>query len=183
MRKPGDRYAMAPDSCFLPPPPRRWEAAAGGGPWVAQHLPAVQIDSWSAFPFVLARLSEARGQRQKLLVRGRNGASEAQAYAAVEQEAARAAVAHRLPGPRCELAACGRMEWVAPAPGQRRTLVVRVTRLLPPAAKDARLHSTAAASAAVSQLARASLASAGDFLVAPGDAQGAPAAATAAAAK
>ncbi|PRW18326.1 GPI mannosyltransferase 3 [Chlorella sorokiniana] len=147
----------------------RWEAAAGGPEWVAQHLPAVQIDSWSAFAFVLVRLTEPRSQRQKLLVRGRNGTTEQQAFATVEQEAARAAVARRLPGPKVDLLACGRMEWVAPpSNGQRRTLLVRVSRLLPPATKDARLHSAAAASGVVAELTRSSLPS-GDFEVATAD--------------
>ncbi|EFN58691.1 hypothetical protein CHLNCDRAFT_140305 [Chlorella variabilis] len=121
----------------------RWEAASSGDVWVAQHLPAVQLDSWSSFSFVLVRLSEQRSQRQKLLVRGRNGATEQQAFASAEQEAARVAVSHRLPGPRVELVASGRMEWVAASDDQRRSLRIRASRLLPPAAKDARLHSTA----------------------------------------
>lgn len=147
----------------------RWEAASGGAQWVAQHLPAVQIDSWSAFPFVLVRLSEPqRSQRQKLLVRGRNGATEHQAYAAAEQEAARAAITHRLPGPRVELVASGRMEWVAAA-GERRTLRVRVTRLLPPAAKDSRLHSAAGAAAVVAEVTRSSFPQGGFDIVAVAD--------------
>lgn len=154
------------------PAGHRWEAASGGSPWAAQHLPAVQIDSWSSFAFVLVRLSEQRSQRQKLLVRGRNGATEQQTFATTEQEAARAAIAHRLPGPRVELVACGRMEWVAASPGQRRTLLVWVGRLLPPAAKDSRLHNTSAASAVVAELARASFPS-GDFLVTAAQADGA----------
>lgn len=141
-----------------------------GSQWVAQHLPAVQIDSWSAFPFVLVRLSEQRSQRQKLLVRGRNGSTEQQAFASTEQEAARVAVAHRLPGPRVELVATGRMEWVAAA-SQRRTLRVRAGRLLPPAAKDTRLRSTAGVSAVVAELARASF-PAGDFDIVAADSQG-----------
>lgn len=130
--------------------------------WVAQHLPAVQLDSWSSFSFVLVRLSEQRSQRQKLLVRGRNGATEQQAFASAEQEAARVAVSHRLPGPRVELVASGRMEWVAASDDQRRSLRIRASRLLPPAAKDARLHSTAGVSAVVAELVRASFPS-GDF--------------------
>ncbi|KAL4458161.1 hypothetical protein ABPG75_013026 [Micractinium tetrahymenae] len=147
----------------------RWEATSGGAQWVAQHLPAVQIDSWSAFPFVLVRLSEPqRSQRQKLLVRGRNGATEHQAYAAAEQEAARATIAHRLPGPRVELVASGRMEWVAAA-GERRTLRIRVTRLLPPAAKDSRMHGTAGAAAVVAEVTRSSFPQGGFDIVAVGD--------------
>lgn len=139
---------------------------------MAQHLPAVQIDSWSSFAFVLVRLGEQRSGRQKLLVRGRNGATEQQAYATTEQEAARAAIANRLPGPRVELVAGGRMEWVAPGQGQeRRTLVVRVTRLLAAAAKDSRLHSTAAASGVVAELTRASFPS-GNFDIVAAEAPG-----------
>ena len=147
---------------------RRWEAASGGLHWVAQHLPAVQIDSWSTFPFVLVRLSEQRSQRQKLLVRGRNGATEQQTFASTEQEAARLAAAHRLPAPKLEHVASGRMEWAATAAGQRRALRICATRLLPPAAKDARLHSTAGVSAVVAELTRASFPS-GDFDIAVHD--------------
>lgn len=147
----------------------RWEATSGGAQWVAQHLPAVQIDSWSAFPFVLVRLSEPqRSQRQKLLVRGRNGATEHQAFAAAEQEAARAAITYRLPGPRVELVASGRMEWVAAA-GERRTLRIRVSRLLAPAAKDSRLHSAAGAAAVVADVARSSFPQGGFDIVAVGE--------------
>lgn len=161
--------ARQPTALWHPCSAHRWEAAAGGPEWVAQHLPAVQIDSWSAFAFVLVRLTEPRSQRQKLLVRGRNGTTEQQAFATVEQEAARAAVARRLPGPRVELLACGRMEWVAaPSTDERRTLLVRVSRLLPPASKDARMHSTASASAVVAELTRSSLPS-GGFEVATAD--------------
>lgn len=150
---------------------------------MAQHLPAVQIDSWSSFAFVLVRLSEQRSQRQKLLVRGRNGVTEQQAYAAAEQEAARASIAHHLPGPRVELVACGRMEWAAAADGsQRRTLLVRVSRLMAPAAKDSRLHCTAAASGVVAELARASFPS-GNFDISAASADGASGSRTIAAAK
>ena len=127
---------------------------------MAQHLPAVQIDSWSAFPFVLVRLVDQRSQRQKLLVRGRNGASEEQTFAAAEQEAARAAVTNRLPGPRVELVASGRMEWLAPGPSGRRSLRVKASKLQPAAAKDSRLRSTAGVSEVVAVLARSAFASA-----------------------
>ena len=155
----------------LPCPACRWEAASSSSPWVAQHLPAVQIDSWSSFAFVLVRLAEVRSQRQKLLVRGRNGASDTQAYASAEQEAARAEIAHRLPPPRVELVASGRMEWQAasPAAGQQRMLRIRVTRLLPPAAKDPRLRSISTASSAVAELARASFPSSDFAIVAEGE--------------
>lgn len=66
-------------------PLRRWESAAAGQPWVGQHLPAVTVDSWGKFPFVLVRLLD-RSSRHKVLVRGKNGAEEGALFAQLEQE-------------------------------------------------------------------------------------------------
>ena len=91
---------------------RRWESAAGAAPptWVGAHLPAVQIDSWGSYPFVLARVTD-RGGRQKLLVRGKNGTDEGQALATLQAEVASSAVRQRLPGPKVEMLGVGSMEW------------------------------------------------------------------------
>ena len=68
---------------------QRWDSAAangGGGP--VQQLPAVQIDKFGRFPFVLAKAGDRLGAR-KLLVRGRNGATEAQLVNSILKEVRR----------------------------------------------------------------------------------------------
>lgn len=56
---------------------QRWDSASNGSGGPVQQLPAVQIDKFGRFPFVLAKAGDRLGAR-KLLVRGRNGATEAQ---------------------------------------------------------------------------------------------------------
>ncbi len=82
----GHRPACSPARLpfFLP----RWESATAAQPWVGQHLPAVTVDSWGRFPFVLVRLLD-RSNRHKVLVRGKNGAEEGTLFAQLEQEVRR----------------------------------------------------------------------------------------------
>eukprot|EP00887_Chlorella_sp_A99_P001564 scaffold8.g1564.t1 len=86
-----------------PPPP----AAASA---ILQSVPAVQLDSWGNFSFVLVRLTDRQG-RQKLIVRGKNGCQEQQVFRMLEQEVASQAVQHRQSSPRLELLGSGTMEW------------------------------------------------------------------------
>jgi hypothetical protein len=66
----------APEPAAAPCPPRWREAqAAAGGLWAGALLDAVEIDDWGKFKFVLVRVRDRAG-RQKMLVRGRNYASE-----------------------------------------------------------------------------------------------------------
>lgn len=93
----------------------RWSAAGGPPPPAAasailQSVPAVQLDSWGNFSFVLVRLTDRQG-RQKLIVRGKNGCQEQQVFRMLEQEVASQAVQHRQSSPRLELLGSGTMEW------------------------------------------------------------------------
>lgn len=87
----------------------RWENAESQEPWAAQGIPAVAIDSWGSFPFILARLVD--GGRQKLLVRGRNRSSEQQAAKVLEKEVTQEATKRKLPRPRVEMLGSGTIEW------------------------------------------------------------------------
>ena len=64
----------------------RWDTAANAGiSWVGQDIPAVQIDKFGKFPYVLVKLSD-RMAGNKLIVRGKNGRSEPQLVSAVSKE-------------------------------------------------------------------------------------------------
>lgn len=64
----------------------RWDTASHAGMnWAGQELPAVQIDKFGRFPFVLVKLSD-RLAGSKLLVRGKNGRSEMQLVSTVTKE-------------------------------------------------------------------------------------------------
>ena len=68
---------------------QRWDSAtANGSSGPVQQLPAVQIDKFGRFPFVLAKAGDRLGAR-KLLVRGRNGATEAQLVNSILKEVRR----------------------------------------------------------------------------------------------
>ncbi len=64
---------------------QRWEITNAAPAWIGQQISAVQIDSWGRFPFCLARLVD-QGNRQKLLVFGKNSCDERQNFAALEHE-------------------------------------------------------------------------------------------------
>ncbi|GAB4815393.1 hypothetical protein N2152v2_002439 [Parachlorella kessleri] len=130
---------------------QRWESATAGQPWVGQHLAAVTMDSWGRFPYVLVRLAD-RSNRHKLLVRGRNGMEEAAMFAQLEQEVSRAAVQHRLPGPRLELLGSGTMEW-----SRERDRCLNITACKLHSLTDARLRSKGDVSKLAGALAQSSL--------------------------
>lgn len=67
---------------------QRWDSASNGSSGPVQQLPAVQIDKFGRFPFVLAKAGDRLGAR-KLLVRGRNGATEAQLVNSILKEVRR----------------------------------------------------------------------------------------------
>ncbi len=65
---------------------RRWDTAANAGiSWAGQDIPAVQIDKFGKFPYILVRLSD-RVAGNKLIVRGKNGRTESQLVSAVSKE-------------------------------------------------------------------------------------------------
>ena len=89
----------------------RWESTEAQQPWAAQSIPAVNIDSWGQFPFVLARVMDLATGRQKLLIRGRNRFNAKQAGEALQQEVAAESVNHRLGVPRVDVLGSGNIEW------------------------------------------------------------------------
>lgn len=129
----------------------RWESATAGQPWVGQHLPAVTVDSWGRFPFVLVRLLD-RSSRHKVLVRGKNGSEEASLFGSLEQEVARVAVQQHLPGPRLELLGSGMMEW-----SRERDRCLNVTATKLHSLADARLRTKGDVSKLAGALAQSSL--------------------------
>ena len=65
----------------------RWDSAShAGASWAGHELPAVQIERFGRFTYVLVKLSD-RTAGSKLLVRGKNGRSEAQLVSAITNEA------------------------------------------------------------------------------------------------
>ncbi|GBF98655.1 hypothetical protein Rsub_11649 [Raphidocelis subcapitata] len=93
----------------------RWREAAappGGEVWVGALLPAVEVDTWGTFRFVLVRLRDHTADgRQKLLVRGANYASEGKLLEGLHRQVLAAAAARGVPAEPLELVGSGVMEW------------------------------------------------------------------------
>lgn len=89
----------------------RWESTEAQQPWAAQSIPAVNIDSWGQFNFILARVMDLATGRQKLLIRGRNRFNVKQAGEALQQEVLSEAANRRLAGPRVDVLGSGNIEW------------------------------------------------------------------------
>ena len=87
----------------------RWNSAEQ--PWAAQSIPAVNIDSWGTFPFILARVMDMASGRQKLLIRGRNRFQVKQAEETLLQEVTAEALNRRLSVPKIDVLGSGRIEW------------------------------------------------------------------------
>lgn len=117
----------------------RWESAEAQQPWAAHAVPAVAVDSWGQFPFILARVTDRSSglkPRQKILLRGRNGLDDGRMLRTLEQELTQAAMQQRLPGARVELVGSGLMQW---STSRDRCLNIMATTLH--VAVDARLQS------------------------------------------
>lgn len=89
----------------------RWESTEAQQPWAAQSIPAVNIDSWGQFNFILARVMDLATGRQKLLIRGRNRFNVKQAGEALQQEVLSEAANRRLAVPRVDVLGSGNIEW------------------------------------------------------------------------
>jgi hypothetical protein len=89
----------------------RWQSTEAQQPWLGHHVAGVSFDSWGAFDFVLVQIADRSTRRQKLLLRGHNRVTAGAALKALEQEVARHAAQHGLPGSRVELLGSGGMEW------------------------------------------------------------------------
>lgn len=100
----------------------RWESASAQDPaWVAQRIPAVTIDSYGSFKFILGRVIENSTGRQKLLLRGRNGSSENQITNALQREIDLEATKLRRSNPEVQILGSGVMTW------RDRTLLISTT--------------------------------------------------------
>lgn len=90
---------------------QQWgDTRAAGVSWAGQFLPAVGIDMYGRFAFVLLRATDITGA-QKLLVRGRAGSSHDQLLQAAKREAAQQAMKRQVPGANLETIGTGVMEW------------------------------------------------------------------------
>jgi hypothetical protein len=91
----------------------RWESTHDSSqqPWAAQSIPAVNIDSWGSFPFILARVMDFASGRQKLLIRGRNRFTIKQAGETLQQEVTAEALNRRLAVPKVDVLGSGKIEW------------------------------------------------------------------------
>lgn len=97
---------------------QRWQAsiAAAGDSWVGNLLTGVEIDDWGTFRFVAIKLRD-RANRQKILVRGHNGSSEANLMEGINRKVWLFATVNigfhsrpfTKPLLRCSCFACGRV--------------------------------------------------------------------------
>jgi hypothetical protein len=89
----------------------QWQKHESQQPWAAQSIPAVNIDSWGTFSFVLARVMDFASGRQKLIIRGRNRFSVKQGGDALQQEVTAEALNRRLSVPKVDILGSGKIEW------------------------------------------------------------------------
>ncbi|CAL8467141.1 g6677 [Coccomyxa elongata] len=130
----------------------RWDSASHAGMnWAGQELPAVQIDKFGRFPFVLVKLSD-RLAGSKLLVRGKNGRSEMQLVSAVTKEVLGITSRGRLPQASVTLMGSGSMEWI-----RERDRVINVSAGKVVSGLDGSIHSKEDVARLTAALTRASL--------------------------
>lgn len=90
---------------------QRWgDVSTAGDSWAGHYLPAVQVDSYGNFPFVLIKVADRSGVN-KLLVRGKNLSSEPQLLQAAHKEVAQVCSTRRVPPVTTQLVGGGVMEW------------------------------------------------------------------------
>ncbi|EIE26801.1 hypothetical protein COCSUDRAFT_59309 [Coccomyxa subellipsoidea C-169] len=130
----------------------RWDSASHAGmSWAGQELPAVQIDKFGKFPFVLVKLSD-RLAGSKLLVRGKNGRSEMQLVSTVTKEVLGVTSRGRLPQASVTLMGSGSMEW-----SRERDRVINVSAGKVVSGLDGSIHSKEDVARLTAALTRASL--------------------------
>lgn len=90
----------------------RWEHAADLAGWAGAALPAVCIDKYGRFGYLLCRIAEGGAAgRRRFLVRGRNGADPGVLFAELAQQVARACKDQGHPSPDLEVVGAGAMAW------------------------------------------------------------------------
>lgn len=88
-----------------------WEQSCAGSPWAGTYLAPVAIDMFGRFTYVIVRVMEPGGGRQRFLLRGRMSNSASELLAAVGAEAAAVTAEHAVPLPVVEVVGSGVMEW------------------------------------------------------------------------
>lgn len=89
----------------------QWQKHESQQSWAAQSIPAVKVDSWGMFPFILARVMDSASGRQKLIIRGRNRFTIQQGGDALQQEVNAEALNRRLAVPKLDILGSGKIEW------------------------------------------------------------------------
>lgn len=89
-----------------------WEqSCAAGPPWAGTYVTPVQIDMYGRFPYVIIRIVEPSGGRQRYLVRGQKGIKRDELMRSTAAEAAAVCAAHTVSMPVVEFVGGGWMEW------------------------------------------------------------------------
>lgn len=89
----------------------KWKVASEV--WVGSLLPAVRIDSWGTYKFILVKVVERTNRYQKLLVRGSNRHSEHQSINSVRQEISRESKSRKLDWARMDVLGIGEIRWLS----------------------------------------------------------------------
>jgi hypothetical protein len=88
----------------------RWKAAVSN--WVGNYLPAVKIDSWGKFSFVLCKVADEKNRFQKLILRGANRESEKAIANKTREEISSVAEMRDLDLARLDVLGTGEFAWV-----------------------------------------------------------------------
>lgn len=88
----------------------RWKAAISN--WVGNYLPAVKIDSWGKFSFVLCKVADEKNRFQKLILRGANRENEKVIANKTREEISSVAEMRDLDLARLDVLGTGEFAWV-----------------------------------------------------------------------
>lgn len=89
----------------------RWKEA--NETWVGNYLPAVIIDSWGTFVFILGKVADSKNRYQKLLLRGGNQQNERLAVHMTREEISAEAHRRGLDWARFDVLGVGEIKWLS----------------------------------------------------------------------
>jgi len=89
----------------------RWKAA--NETWVGHYLPAVIIDSWGTFSFILGKVADSQNRFQKLLLRGGNQQDERLAVHMTREEISAEVQRRGLAWARLDVLGVGEIKWLS----------------------------------------------------------------------
>lgn len=89
----------------------RWKLASET--WVGAFLPAVKVDTWGSYKFILGKVVERTGRYQKLILRGSNRHTEHQAIDAARKEVSSEIKSRRLDWARLDILGVGVIRWIS----------------------------------------------------------------------